>query len=98
VAIGRNAAEALTATALSDRYELDRGRVFMTGVQALVRVLLDQHRADRAAGLSTATFVVELGAVGAVGALLELRVDVHRHLRVGVPDLGHHPLHVEAVG
>ena len=42
---------------LADRYELRDGRVFMTGVQALVRVLLDQHRADARAGLRTATLV-----------------------------------------
>src|SRR5580765_224772 len=42
---------------LGDRYELPEGRVFMTGVQALVRVLLDQRRADDEAGLRTATFV-----------------------------------------
>ncbi|HMJ02527.1 MAG TPA: indolepyruvate ferredoxin oxidoreductase family protein [Conexibacter sp.] len=42
---------------LADRYELDEGRVFMTGIQALVRVLLDQHRADARAGLRTATLV-----------------------------------------
>jgi len=42
---------------LSDRYELEAGRVFLTGGQALVRVLLDQHRADARAGLRTATLV-----------------------------------------
>jgi indolepyruvate ferredoxin oxidoreductase len=42
---------------LGDRYELVDGRIFLTGVQALVRLLLDQHRADHAAGLRTATFV-----------------------------------------
>src|SRR5580704_14830283 len=42
---------------LADRYELEEGRVFLTGVQALVRVLLDQHRADARAGLRTATLV-----------------------------------------
>ena len=42
---------------LSDRYEVEAGRVFLTGVQALVRVLLDQHRADARAGLRTATLV-----------------------------------------
>jgi hypothetical protein len=31
----------------------------------------------------------------AIRALLELRVDVHRHPRVGVADLGHHPFNVE---
>ncbi len=42
---------------LEDRYLLDRGRVLLTGVQALVRVLLDQHRADRRRGLHTGTLV-----------------------------------------
>ena len=42
---------------LSDRYDLDEGVVFMSGVQALVRVLLDQHRADLRAGLHTASLV-----------------------------------------
>jgi indolepyruvate ferredoxin oxidoreductase len=43
--------------ALEDRYLLAEGRVFLSGVQALVRVLLDQQRADRRAGLRTATLV-----------------------------------------
>jgi indolepyruvate ferredoxin oxidoreductase len=42
---------------LEDRYDRASGRVFMTGTQALVRVLLDQARRDRAAGLETAGFV-----------------------------------------
>ncbi|NLT06015.1 MAG: indolepyruvate ferredoxin oxidoreductase family protein [Solirubrobacterales bacterium] len=42
---------------LADRYELSEGRVFMTGVQALVRALLDQNRADSAAGADVATLV-----------------------------------------
>ncbi|GAT64496.1 indolepyruvate ferredoxin oxidoreductase [Planomonospora sphaerica] len=40
-----------------DRYLLDEGQVFMTGTQALVRVILDQMRADRRAGLDTGTMV-----------------------------------------
>ena len=43
--------------ALADRYELERGRVLLSGVQALVRLPLDQHRADRRRGLSTATLI-----------------------------------------
>ncbi|MDZ7602855.1 MAG: indolepyruvate ferredoxin oxidoreductase family protein [Hoeflea sp.] len=43
--------------ALSDRYALSSGRVFMTGTQALVRVLFDQVRRDREAGLNTGGFV-----------------------------------------
>ena len=42
---------------LDDRYEARQGRVFMTGTQALVRILLDQARRDREAGLKTAGFV-----------------------------------------
>ena len=42
---------------LSDRYDLGEGRVFLTGTQALVRIMLDQARRDRQAGLKTAGFV-----------------------------------------
>ncbi|MEL6891326.1 MAG: hypothetical protein AAFP84_07010, partial [Actinomycetota bacterium] len=39
---------------LLDRYLADDGRVFVTGVQALARLPLEQLRADRAVGLNTA--------------------------------------------
>src|SRR4051812_8674618 len=42
---------------LADRYQATDGSVLLTGVQALVRLLFDQVRADRAAGLNTAAFV-----------------------------------------
>src|SRR3954469_11606642 len=42
---------------LADRYQATEGRVLLTGVQALVRVVFDQVRADRRAGLRTAAFV-----------------------------------------
>lgn len=42
---------------LEDRYMLDKGRVFLTGTQALVRAVLDQARRDRSNGLNTAGFV-----------------------------------------
>jgi indolepyruvate ferredoxin oxidoreductase len=42
---------------LNDRYLKSEGTVYLTGVQALVRVLLDRSRADRARGLRSATFV-----------------------------------------
>jgi indolepyruvate ferredoxin oxidoreductase len=42
---------------LDDKFLLDRGRVFITGVQALVRVLIDRHRLDARAGLKTAGFL-----------------------------------------
>ena len=42
---------------LDQKFVLERGRVLLTGVQALVRLPLDQHRADAARGLRTATFI-----------------------------------------
>jgi indolepyruvate ferredoxin oxidoreductase len=43
--------------ALDDRYRLSRGRVFLTGNQALVRLPLMQRERDQAAGLNTAGFI-----------------------------------------
>ncbi|SHK27998.1 indolepyruvate ferredoxin oxidoreductase [Pseudonocardia thermophila] len=42
---------------LADRYRSGGGPVLLTGVQAIARLLVEQHAADLAAGLSTATFV-----------------------------------------
>ena len=42
---------------LADKYELERGAVYMTGIQALVRLPLEQMRRDRRAGLSTGCFI-----------------------------------------
>ena len=42
---------------LLDRYRKETGRVFMSGVQALARLPLEQLRADRRAGRNTAAFV-----------------------------------------
>ena len=42
---------------LDDKYRLDEGRAFMTGIQALVRLPLDRKRLDRRAGLNTAGFI-----------------------------------------
>jgi indolepyruvate ferredoxin oxidoreductase len=42
---------------LLDRYERQTGRVFLTGTQALVRILLDQRRRDIADGINSAGFV-----------------------------------------
>ncbi|MCY4176391.1 MAG: indolepyruvate ferredoxin oxidoreductase family protein [Acidimicrobiaceae bacterium] len=41
---------------LSSRYTDDTGTVFMTGLQALARLPIEQLRADRRAGLNTAAF------------------------------------------
>jgi indolepyruvate ferredoxin oxidoreductase len=42
---------------LDDKYDLPKGRVYMTGTQALVRLLLAQKARDAAAGLNTGGFV-----------------------------------------
>jgi indolepyruvate ferredoxin oxidoreductase len=42
---------------LGDRYRSGGGPVLLTGVQAIARMLVEQHAADLAAGLNTATFV-----------------------------------------
>ena len=42
---------------LSDRYDRTEGRVFLTGTQALARIMFDQARRDREAGLNTAGFI-----------------------------------------
>ncbi len=41
---------------LDDKYLLEQGTVFLSGIQALVRALLDHARADRRRGLNTAIF------------------------------------------
>jgi indolepyruvate ferredoxin oxidoreductase len=47
----------LDAYQLFDRYSREHGRVFLTGTQAIVRIVLDQARRDRVAGLNTAGFI-----------------------------------------
>ena len=42
---------------LEDRYRRQSGRVYITGVQALVRLPLMQRQRDVAAGLDTAGFI-----------------------------------------
>ena len=49
--------QALANVSLDDKYAQDHGRVFLTGNQALVRLLLLQRQLDVAAGLNTAGFV-----------------------------------------
>ena len=42
---------------LDDKYSLERGRVFMTGIQALIRLPMLQRQCDVQAGLNTAGFI-----------------------------------------
>ena len=71
-----------TAYRLSDRFAAEEGRVFLTGLQAVARLPVDQLRLDRRHGLNTAAYVT--GYQGSpVGTLAE---EVARASRA-VPDL-----------
>ncbi|MBU3737793.1 MAG: indolepyruvate ferredoxin oxidoreductase family protein [Rhodoferax sp.] len=48
---------ALETVSLDDRYALDRGRAFMSGVQALVRLPMLQRQRDQRQGWNTAGFI-----------------------------------------
>ncbi len=48
---------ALASVTLDDKYILESGRIYLTGIQALVRLPLMQRRRDLAAGLDTAGFI-----------------------------------------
>src|SRR4051812_40884474 len=47
----------LRDVSLDDKYVLEEGRVLLTGLQGLVRLPLDQHRADLRRGLMTGTMI-----------------------------------------
>ena len=49
--------KALETVTLDDKYSLDHGRAFMSGVQALVRLPMLQRSRDAIAGLNTAGFI-----------------------------------------
>src|ERR1700726_1898680 len=45
------------AVPLDDKYTIEKGRVYLTGTQALVRLPMMQRQRDTAAGLNTACFI-----------------------------------------
>ena len=47
----------LNHVTLDDKYDLTKSRVFVTGYQALVRLVLMQHERDKRAGLNTVGYV-----------------------------------------
>jgi indolepyruvate ferredoxin oxidoreductase len=63
---------------LEAKYTQERGRIYLSGIQALVRLPLDQHRADRRRGLHTATFIS--GYRGSPLGGLDLTLERHRQL------------------
>ncbi|HKH97028.1 MAG TPA: indolepyruvate ferredoxin oxidoreductase family protein, partial [Beijerinckiaceae bacterium] len=52
-----DAQAALRDVSLDDKFDLTKDRVFITGTQAVIRMLLMQQERDRLAGLNTAGFV-----------------------------------------
>ncbi|MCP5266579.1 MAG: indolepyruvate ferredoxin oxidoreductase family protein [Burkholderiaceae bacterium] len=81
---------ALRDVSLDDKYTLERGRAFMSGTQALVRLPMLQRERDRAAGLATAGFISgyrgsPLG--GLDQALWKAREHLQRHHIVFQPGL-----------
>ncbi len=74
------ASQAIREVSLDDRYRLEDGVVYLSGLQALVRLPIEQSRRDRRAGLRIGTFISgfpgsPLGgydlALGQAGALLD---------------------------
>jgi indolepyruvate ferredoxin oxidoreductase len=47
----------LARASLEDKYTLQSGRIYLSGIQALVRLPMMQRERDRAAGLNTAGFI-----------------------------------------
>ncbi len=70
---------------LDDKYTLERGRVFMTGTQALIRLPMMQRQRDLKAGLNTAGFISgyrgsPLGSVDQTAAKARKHLEAH-HVR-----------------
>jgi indolepyruvate ferredoxin oxidoreductase len=80
---------------LADRYQREEGQVFLTGIQALARIPIEQLRRDRAAGLNTAAFLS--GYPGSPLGGFDLEIARARRL---VPDLPivHQPAVNEELG
>ena len=57
---------------LDDKYVQESGQIYLTGIQALVRLLLMQHKRDVLQGLNTAAFVS--GYRGSPLALLDMQL------------------------
>ncbi len=73
------------AISLDDKYTRERGRVFLTGTQALIRLPMMQRQRDLAAGLNTAGFISgyrgsPLGSVDQTAMKAKKYLDAH-HVR-----------------
>jgi indolepyruvate ferredoxin oxidoreductase len=63
---------------LSDRYELEEGALYLSGLQALVRIPIDQYRLDQRAGRRTQTLIA--GYEGSPLAGYDLEIGRRREL------------------
>lgn len=73
---------------LADKYEPDQGRVYLTGIQALVRLAVDRVRLDRLAGIATSGFISGYRGSPLAGfdqQLLAARVELAAHRIVFTP-------------
>ncbi|MFD0746304.1 indolepyruvate ferredoxin oxidoreductase family protein [Phytohabitans flavus] len=84
-----------TERTVDEKYLVSQGRIFLTGVQALARVVLDQMRADRRAGLHTAALVS--GYQGSPIAAFGQHLDAAVRLEPGLPVV-HQPGQNEELG
>jgi len=71
------------AITLDDKYTLERGRVFLTGTQALIRLPMLQRQRDLKAGLNTAGFISgyrgsPLGSVDQTAAKAQKYLEAHQ--------------------
>src|SRR3954454_19308161 len=69
----------MRAVTLEDKYTSDQGRIYLTGIQALVRLALVQRRRDQAAGLNPAGFSSrDRGST--LGGIVEALTEAAKHL------------------
>ncbi|MFI4940404.1 MAG: indolepyruvate ferredoxin oxidoreductase family protein, partial [Burkholderiales bacterium] len=74
--------QTLNAVSLNDKYALERGRAFMTGTQAIIRLPILQRQRDLVAGLNTAGFISgyrgsPLGSVDQTAVKAKKYLDAH---------------------
>src|SRR5919202_6831009 len=80
----------LAEVTLDDKYTKSSGRIFLTGIQARVRLPMLQRQRDAAAGLNTAGFISgyrgsPLGTYdNALWSARDLLAEHHIHFRPGV--------------
>jgi indolepyruvate ferredoxin oxidoreductase len=80
---------------LSDRYELEEGALYLSGLQALVRIPIDQFRLDQRAGRRTQTLIA--GYEGSPLAGYDLEIG-RRQTLLGAHGVVHRPSVNEELG